>query len=175
MIDIDYKKSTLNRLGIIVLDGNSNNIFIKYKDKTVPYDTQSFLMYNANYLITDVCKLFEIDNNKDMFLINLEKKKEYLKKLRINKLWYNEDFYLQKDKTTIKYDFDDFVDMDPDLFIADVKNKFNKLETLKTFNDECDVVIKELPHRKNNDIFDVAKMKSNIKTILKERGLIAND
>lgn len=171
MSDIDNKKSTLNKLGISVLDGNSKNIFLKYRNENVPYKTESFIMYNTNYLITDICKIFNIDNKKDIFLLNLEKKKEYLKKLRINKLWFDENFYLEKDKIMIKYNFDDYVDMEPDLFIADVKNKFNKLEVKNNFNDDT-LLNKELPIRNYDDNYDINKMKLNIKNILKERGLI---
>lgn len=173
MSDIDNKKSTLNKLGISVLDGNSKDIFLKYRNETVPYKTESFLMYNTNYLITDICKIFNIDNKKDNFLLNLEKKKEYLKKLRINKLWFDEEFYLEKNKIMIKYNFDDFVDMEPDLFIADVKNKFNKLEVKNNFNDDT-LHNKELSVSSYDENYDINKMKLNIKNILKERGFITN-
>lgn len=180
MSDIESKKNTLKKMGISVLDGDSNNIFLKYKDKTLPYNTRSYTLFNINYLITDIMKIFQLEQKEDTFLMDLEKKKTYLKKLRINKIWFNERFYLEKNNTLIKYEFDDYIDMEPDLFIADVKNRFNKLETKNLFEKEdisdnnSDNIFLESPISKNDVIVDIYKMKLNIKTILTERGFIKN-
>lgn len=177
MSDFDFKKKALEKLGVNVLPGNYKNIFLKYKKTTIPYDTQSFLMYNANYLINDISKKFEIDEMEDDFIKKLNIKKEYLKKLKIDKLWLLEDFYLSKDNVKILYDFDDYIDMEPDLFIADVKNKFNRLEALSTFKgtvvtDDSSIIIGEYNTKSETKIDNFSEMKKNIRKILTEKGLI---
>lgn len=55
------KQEVLKQYGIEVLDGDHNNIFIKYNDLTIPYNTNNYLFFSTEYFIKDVFSLLNID------------------------------------------------------------------------------------------------------------------
>ena len=86
-----------------------------------------------------------------------------------------QDFYLEKDKVMIKYDFDDFIDLETDLFIADVKNRFNKIDVRNNFSTFDKEEFKSLPFKsqyENEIIIDIPEMRKQIRNILMDKGYL---
>lgn len=137
---VNVKKEILLRYGIQTMDGTSDFIYFKNSKITIAYNTSSFIFYNTDFLIADVLKKFNLidDMNTDTnkFEKFLKIKKEYLSKSKIKSLWKGDSFYLSKGNLLLDYSFDDYIDLEPAVFIADTKNKFNRLEAREVFSDE---------------------------------------
>jgi len=183
---VETKKKELAKYGITVLDGTYDNIYLKYLNKvTITYSTTDFIFFSTQLLMSDVLIKLDLDKSNliwdNTFDGKLKKKKDFLEASNIKKFWIENNFYLSKNGVDILYSFDDYIDFEPVVFIADVRCAFNRLdvadmfkEERKTYDEYLDDIINTVkPFVKTiNTDDDIILKKKNIRKIMVERGII---
>lgn len=161
-----YEVSVTDRL-------NSEFYVISYLNKRFYYNKTNFNLLKTSDVISYIIIHFELSDNiylKEKFLIDNN----------IRKYWVNSHFYLIKNKQQFKYPFSTYKNSEYEDFVLSVNERYEKCLKLNPYGnylikDDDSSLYTACENTKNDNIFDVKKMKENIRKLLIERKFLQID